>query len=126
MNKYFIILAPEEPPSDFKVVRITSSSIELEWSPPTSDAVPGIIRQYNMTYRNLNYTDDRLTELNFNADVTSHTMDNLIGLTLYEINITSSTIFFGPWDTILVLTEEAGLLNVQLVFLQRGRQRIRP
>lgn len=126
MNKYFIILAPEEPPSDFKVVRITSSSIELEWSPPTSDAVPGIIRQYNMTYRNLNYTDNRLTELNFNADVTSHTMDNLIGLTLYEINITSSTIFFGPWDTILVLTEEAGLLNVQLVFLQRGRQRIRP
>lgn len=126
MNKYFIILAPEEPPSDFKVVRITSSSIELEWSPPTSDAVPGIIRQYNMTYRNLNYTDDRLTELNFNADITSHTMDNLIGLTLYEINITSSTIFFGPWDTILVLTEEAGLLNVQLVFLQRGRQRIRP
>ena len=112
MNKYFIILAPEEPPSDFKVVRTTSSSIELQWSPPPSDAVPGIIRQYNMTYRNLNYTDDRLTELNFNADVTLYTIDNLIGLTLYEINITSSTILFGPWNTILVLTEEAGLLNV--------------
>ena len=110
MNEYFIILAPEEPPSDFGTLGITSSSIELQWSPPPSHAVPGILRQYNLTYRNLNYTDDHLTELNVSAAVTSHTIDDLIGLTLYEINITSSTIFFGPWDTILVLTEEAGLL----------------
>jgi hypothetical protein len=66
------------------------------------------MRGYNLTYRNLNYTDDRLTELNFDATVTSHTMGNLIGLTLYEINITSSTILVGPWDSILVLTEEGG------------------
>lgn len=110
VNEYFIILAPEEPPSDFEAADITSSSIELQWSPPPSHAVPGILRQYNLTYRNLNYTEDHLTELNVNAAVTSHTIDDLIGLTLYEINITSSTIFFGPWDTILVLTEEAGVL----------------
>jgi hypothetical protein len=66
------------------------------------------MRGYNLTHRNLNYTDDRLTELNFDATVTSHTMENLIGLTLYEINITSSTILVGPWDSILVLTEEGG------------------
>lgn len=66
------------------------------------------MRGYNLTHRNLNYTDDRLTELNFDATVTSHTMGNLIGLTLYEINITSSTILVGPWDSILVLTEEGG------------------
>lgn len=66
------------------------------------------MRGYNLTCRNLNYTDDRLTELNFDATVTSHTMENLIGLTLYEINITSSTILVGPWDSILVLTEEGG------------------
>ena len=109
INNYFTsISAPEQPPSNFSAEQITESSIELQWSSPPFYSVPGIIRQYNLTYRNLNYTDDHFTQLNFDATVTSHTIENLIGLTLYEINITSSTIIFGPWDSIRVLTKEGG------------------
>ncbi|XP_028392900.1 uncharacterized protein LOC114517402 [Dendronephthya gigantea] len=103
--------APEEPPRDFKATQITKSSMKLEWLPPSDDATPGILRQYNITYRNLNYTDNQYTEINYGPSVTSHTMEQLIGLTLYEINITSSTIRSGPWDSILVLTKE-GVPNV--------------
>lgn len=68
----------------------------------------GILRQYNLMYRNLNYTDELLTEEYFDPPETSYTMENLIGLTLYEINVTATTILPGPWATLYVLTEEGG------------------
>ena len=110
MKKKHILffLAPERPPSDFEAVKVTNLTIDLQWSPPLSNFVHGIIRQYNLTYRNLNYTEELLVEEDFDSSVTSYKMENLIGLTLYEINITASTVLPGPWETLYVLTLEGG------------------
>ncbi len=80
----------------------------MEWEPPPAISVPGIIRLYNVTYRNLNYTNENLTTLEPGANDDSLVMENLHGLTLYEINITAITILPGPWRTLFVLTEEGG------------------
>ena len=106
----FYYTAPEAPPSDLKATDIAMYTIDVEWSPPPSDFVPGIIREYNLTYRNLNYTHEMLTKEHFESSVTSYRMENLIGLTLYEINVTSTTILPGPWATLYVLTLEGGSL----------------
>ena len=104
----FSYLAPEAPPSALKATDVTNSTIDLGWSPPPSNLVPGLIRRYNLTYRNLNYTDERVTEEHFEPSVTSYTMENLIGLTLYEVNVTATTVLPGPWATLYVLTLERG------------------
>jgi hypothetical protein len=108
LHTHIFYLAPERPPSDLQAVDVTSLTIDIQWSLPPSDFVPGIVRQYNLTYRNLNYTDERLVEEYFGSSVTSYRMENLIGLTLYEINVTATTVLPGPWATLYVLTLEGG------------------
>ena len=107
---YFFLwfLAPEEPPSNITVIDTTWSTIEVQWFPPPSHSVPGIVRRYNLTYRNLNYSDQDVKTLQFNATVTSRRLENLVGLTLYEIKVTAFTILPGPWSNTLVLTDEGG------------------
>ena len=102
------ISAPEEPPGNFIAVEVNVTAIKVEWEPPPSSAVPGIIRLYNFTCRNLNYTNENLTELEFGANNSLVVIENLHGLTLYEINITAITILPGPWQTLFVLTQEGG------------------
>lgn len=90
------------------MVNTTWSTITVQWFPPPSDSVPGIIRWYNLTYRNLNGSDSNVKTLQFDAIVTSHKLENLAGLTLYEINVTAFTILPGPWSSTLAITDEGG------------------
>ncbi|KAA0715211.1 Phosphatidylinositol phosphatase PTPRQ [Triplophysa tibetana] len=46
---------PDSPPRDLTVVRTTSSTVTLSWSPP--EKPNGIIRQYEVTYSNGTYSD---------------------------------------------------------------------
>ena len=95
-------------PGSFIATDVRASAIDLSWSPLPSHSVPGIVRRYNLTYRNLNYTNEFLTKETFSPSVTTHRMENLSGLTLYEIKITAITVLPGPWATLHVLTIEGG------------------
>lgn len=46
---------PDSPPRDLTVVRTTSSTVTLSWSPP--EKPNGIIQQYEVTYSNGTYSD---------------------------------------------------------------------
>lgn len=84
------------------------NSIKVQWDPPPITFVPGIIRLYNFTYRNLNYTNENLTTDEVSGSDDSLVLEQLHGLTLYEINITAITILPGPWKVLFVLTQEGG------------------
>ena len=85
------------------------NSIKVQWDPPPITSVPGIIRSYNLTYRNLNYTNENLTTAEVGGSEDLLVLEKLHGLTLYEVNITAVTILPGPWKVLFVLTQEGGL-----------------
>ncbi|XP_028409028.1 uncharacterized protein LOC114531613 isoform X2 [Dendronephthya gigantea] len=98
--------APEEPPNNLVAQDVSVTTIQVTWNPPPAVSVPGIIRFYNVTYRNLNYTRENLTAHQIGANDRPFMLANLHGLTLYEINVTAITILPGPWRTLHVLTQE--------------------
>ena len=103
---FYVILVPEDPPSNVRVAQVTTSSIQLEWQPPEN--VPGNLRYYNISYRVLNISDSEVVELSVPGSATSYSIDGLTGLMLCEINITAITIDAGPSQAIRAITPEGG------------------
>ena len=102
------ISAPEETARNFSAIEVNVNSIKVQWDPPPITSVPGIIRSYNITYRNLNYTNENLSTTEVGSSEDSVLLEQLHGLTLYEINVTAITILPGPWEVLYVLTQEGG------------------
>ncbi len=79
--------------------------------------MPGILRNYNITYRVLNVSDSKVIELSLSSSTTSYLIEDLTGLMLCEINITAITIGAGPTQTIRAITREGGRLDIEATHL---------
>ena len=114
MSKLYF-LAPEQEPSNVTLVDVQARSIELLWSPPPAHAVPGILRFYNVSYRLLNVSNSEIEDLT--REQTSYTINDLNPYSLYELNISAFTVASGPAYSVVVMTSEAGLYLIYVVFV---------
>ncbi len=105
VSKYaFVFLTvPSGPPRDVSVNALTSSSINIRWSPPLPVERNGIIRGYMVTVTDVNQT------LKFSLENTSLTVSDLHPYSAYDVTIAAVTIGVGVRSReYLIITLEDG------------------
>ncbi len=104
----FLVSVPHGPIGHAQIPVATSTSITLQWAPPTPEDQNGEIR-----YRvNVTEVDNRGNFVQFSTASTSMTIQSLHPFIKYEIRIAAYTVVGdGPYSSpINVMTKEAGTL----------------
>ena len=100
-------LAPQVTPSKFKGFNSSATSIKLRWEPIPPGQVAGVLRQFYITYRQLNTTDNTLRTIAVPITNLSFELTSLRKYTTYRLEIKAATKFPGmPTAPIDITTDE--------------------
>jgi len=107
-----MFLAPQVAPRTFQGFNSSSTSIVLSWDPIPEWQVAGILRNFHITYRQLDTADN--TTYNITLPITSLTLEitNLQKYTNYSFHIKGVTKFVGAATEIIVTTDEDGTCSI--------------
>ena len=105
----FILTAPTAAPQILAEMVITAATnITITWVPPPLEETNGIIRSYTVTYFPSSNISAPPTEESVSGNETSFTAIGLEPFTNYTFEVAAVTVGPGPFDSIIVQTDEAG------------------
>lgn len=109
MNGSYYISAPSSPPEDIHIEANSSTSIFINWSPPTYGARNGIIQHYSVCISAeqpwVEYSDMLISN-----ETELHVQD-LTPYITYQIRVNAHTILPGPFsNSYSITTLEAGIV----------------
>ena len=106
---FFIPSAPQVSPGKFKGFNTSSTSIALRWDPIPKQNVAGVLRNFYVTYRELNTDDNTTHTIAVPLSNLSFVLTNLRKYTNYSLEIKGATKFLGrPTEPIIITTDEDG------------------
>ena len=94
---------PYGPPQDFNVTASSPDMLMLEWAPPTSQDINGVIQHYNVTVR------ENSTGNAFSSILTTSLSVDIHGLHpfyIYTCKVFAVTIGPGPSSTLIIQMPE--------------------
>ena len=107
LSTYFLNAAPIGQPVNVTVLFVGPTSIHISWDHPPEDTHYGIIRQYHVTYVELE--TGAMFNTSTDSDTTQVTVDSLHPFYTYTFFIVPVTVDVGTNHTeITTQTEEAG------------------
>ena len=97
--------APTSAPLNVNITCTNSTTLNVRWSPPAKVETHGIIRTYNIRYRQVQCTINgtnitNWTTVTVNGSFTSVKLKNLAKWSCYEVQICATTIKSGIWSEI--------------------------
>eukprot|EP00057_Strongylocentrotus_purpuratus_P029799 XP_011684273.1 PREDICTED: receptor-type tyrosine-protein phosphatase delta [Strongylocentrotus purpuratus] len=102
--------APGAPPQEVSGTVLSSTSIEVRWSPPPLEDQNGDITGYKIIYRKMSLVSTNNPEMNVpvEADVRSYILEALRKYTLYDIRVVACTAIGDgpPSDSLSIRTAE--------------------
>ena len=107
MITIFNISAPSGPPQNISGSVVSSTSIQLSWSPPLSHHQNGLIQSYTIL----------VFEQQTNTTVEEHQnfQENMIVITSlhpyydYTLSVAAHTVALGPYDSVMLKTSQDGM-----------------
>ena len=98
-------IAPTSAPLNVNITDTSSTTLNVVWSPPAMVAIHGVIRAYNIRYRQVQCTSNGTNVTNWstvtvNDTFTSVKLKNLTKWSCYEVQIRAATIKSGIWSDI--------------------------
>ena len=95
--------APSCAPLNVNITNTSSTALQVMWNPPSAAETHGVIREYNIRYRQVNCSlnGTNLTtwaSMKVNGSSTSTNLTNLTQWSCYEVQISAVTIKKGVWS----------------------------
>ena len=93
------------PPQDVQGTPLSSATISVEWDSPPEEFLYGILRGYRIRYVPMDGTNTPNFEMT--GLINSATLENLLELTNYSIEVTAVTIGGGPYSNPIFIQTDA-------------------
>lgn len=101
-------IAPSNAPENISVVVVSSTSIEVSWTPPPAATRNGVIREYRISV----VETDTGGQQDYVAFMTNFVVQSLHPAYTYHISVSAYTVETGPYSTVQVLqTLEDGMFG---------------
>ena len=103
---FLIIAAPSGPPQSISGSVISSTSLQLSWSPPLSVHQNGLIQSYTILV--FEQQTNTTIEKHQNFLQTTIVLNNLQPNYDYTLSVAAHTVALGPYGSVIIRTSEDG------------------
>ena len=103
---FLLIAAPSGPPQSISVSVVSSTSLQLSWSPPLSVHQNGLIQSYTILV--FEQQTNTTIEKHQNFLQTTIILNNLQPNYDYTLSVAAHTVALGPYGSVIIRTSEDG------------------
>jgi hypothetical protein len=115
---HIVYIAPSQPPDHFSVTVLSSTSVTLTWSLPPINSRNGIIRGFEVYYKNTSSNRNKTQDLPGNGTL-HHVLDQLGKYTTYTFKVLAYTLTNkkGPYSNSIEKTTKQDGMTFCIILL---------